>query len=385
MNDKILIRNPHHTKEGGDSSSIGSHRIPVTCFSIDQELIYWNFFLDFGPLNLGQLYRFSVKLNTLLAQTKKNNNVNGTEADGAVLFYSSTEDTKRANAIFLICAWQVLQLHRTPEEAFYGFQTPQNQQHQSQQYQQQAYQGAWCHPDDHYCNNDDDNDEDDDYDMVSSTCCVDSYHYESSSQQQQQQQQHSSFSSTNNQSSNHTHNRSHPPIYPLSIIGKHTIDTNLPAFHDASPYVCSYDLTILDCLTALMKAKQYQFFDWELSSSSSNNNNNGNLSYNNYNNNNGGAKFDIQEYEYFEQVEVRTQYIYIYIYMHIWFLLPVTRRLKMRMCYCRIRNNTNANIFLTPSLFLSQFTLILFIHKIYTIILLLFLTLSYTNIDISIL
>ena len=27
-------------------------------FCIDAELIYWNFFLDFGPLNLAQLYRF---------------------------------------------------------------------------------------------------------------------------------------------------------------------------------------------------------------------------------------------------------------------------------------------------------------------------------------
>lgn len=27
-------------------------------FCIDDELVYWNFFLDFGPLNLGQTYRF---------------------------------------------------------------------------------------------------------------------------------------------------------------------------------------------------------------------------------------------------------------------------------------------------------------------------------------
>jgi cell division cycle 14 len=35
-------------------------------FSIDSELIYWNFFLDFGPLNLGQLYRFCQGLNAKL-------------------------------------------------------------------------------------------------------------------------------------------------------------------------------------------------------------------------------------------------------------------------------------------------------------------------------
>jgi hypothetical protein len=35
-------------------------------FCVDHEFVYWNFFLDFGPLNLGQLYRFCEKLNRLL-------------------------------------------------------------------------------------------------------------------------------------------------------------------------------------------------------------------------------------------------------------------------------------------------------------------------------
>ena len=35
-------------------------------FSIDEELVYWNFFLDFGPLNLGQLYRFCTILKNKL-------------------------------------------------------------------------------------------------------------------------------------------------------------------------------------------------------------------------------------------------------------------------------------------------------------------------------
>ena len=35
-------------------------------FSIDDALVYWNFFLDFGPLNLGQLYRFCALLNQKL-------------------------------------------------------------------------------------------------------------------------------------------------------------------------------------------------------------------------------------------------------------------------------------------------------------------------------
>jgi len=85
-------------------------------FNIDNELVYWNFFLDFGPLNLGQLYRFCAKLNQKLSRS------NSRLSDKIICFYSSTAPSKRANAIFLICAWQVLYLDRTPEEAFHGFQ-----------------------------------------------------------------------------------------------------------------------------------------------------------------------------------------------------------------------------------------------------------------------
>ena len=89
-------------------------------FSIDDTLQYWNFFLDFGPLNLGQLYRFTVQLNDLLRKSKSTT-VTSTGERPSVLFYSSTNPAKRANAIYLICAWQVLELKRTPEQAFFGF------------------------------------------------------------------------------------------------------------------------------------------------------------------------------------------------------------------------------------------------------------------------
>jgi cell division cycle 14 len=78
-------------------------------FCIDNELVYWNFFLDFGPLNLGQLTRFCKKLNDKLRKFP------------AVCFYSCTDNSKRANAIFLICIWQMLYLDRTPDRAYAGF------------------------------------------------------------------------------------------------------------------------------------------------------------------------------------------------------------------------------------------------------------------------
>ena len=84
-------------------------------FTIDHErgLQYWNFFLDFGPLNLGQLYRFCSMLNQKLSLSKYR--------DKIIVFYSSSHPHRRTNAAFLICAWSILCLNRTPEEAFQPF------------------------------------------------------------------------------------------------------------------------------------------------------------------------------------------------------------------------------------------------------------------------
>lgn len=82
----------------------------IHMFSIDSQLVYWNFFLDFGPLNLGQLYRFCEKLNSKLQDSRLKSK--------AICFYSNFTGAKRANAVFLICSWQILYLNRTPEEAF---------------------------------------------------------------------------------------------------------------------------------------------------------------------------------------------------------------------------------------------------------------------------
>jgi len=218
QNHKILIRNPFLNTTNPDQ------KFPVVCFNIDDELIYWNFFLDFGPLNLGQLHRFSTRLNRLLANARKDNTT--------VLFYSSTLANKRANAIFLACAWQVLELNRTPEEAFRGFSF-------------EGYNGA-------------------------------KFGISSSSSTKTKNSTKSSPSSSNTKNIR-SMKSSNPPLLPLSSIGGQTIET-LPPFHDASPYRCVFELTLMDCLRALVKARQFNFFDW-------------------------GDKFDGQEYEHFEQVE----------------------------------------------------------------------------------
>lgn len=170
---------------------------PMHFFNIDSELVYWNFFLDFGPLNLGQLYRFSTKLNHKLKVLKNH----------TIVFYTSTLPAKRANGIYLICAWQLLYLGRSPEDSYRGFIRRDRELTRE---------------------------------VVSLT----------------------------------TNHSSKPPKVPSTTV------CALPPWHDASPCVCTYDLTVLDCLRGLSKAQTFGFFDLET--------------------------FNVEEYEHFEQVEVST-------------------------------------------------------------------------------
>jgi cell division cycle 14 len=191
---------------------------------VDDELVYWNFFLDFGPLNLGQLYRFTCHLNQLLADHPQT----------TILFFSSTQPAKRANAIFLISAWQVLELKRSPTQAYFGFSYYYDNNNINQQHQPTS-------------NSDDDPHAD---------------------------------AALLRPSPPSSKSRSTPPPWPLSSIGAATI-APLPPFHDASPCACSYELTVYHCLQAIIKARQYQFFDWD--------------------------SFNVEEYEHYEQVEVSIQ------------------------------------------------------------------------------
>ena len=122
-----------------------------------------------------------------------------------IVFYTSALPAKRANGIYLICAWQLLYLKRTPEESYRGFQR--------------------------------------DRDLPRGNCL----------------------------SANHS---SKPPKVPSTTV------CALPPWHDASPCVCTYDLTVMDCLRGLSKARACGFFDFET--------------------------FHVEEYEHFEQVEVST-------------------------------------------------------------------------------
>ncbi|KAK3090319.1 hypothetical protein FSP39_010921 [Pinctada imbricata] len=79
-------------------------------FCVDDELVYENFYADFGPLNLGLLYRYCCKLNKKLKSFSL--------AKKRIIHYTSFDARKRANAAFLISSYAIIYLKKTPEEAY---------------------------------------------------------------------------------------------------------------------------------------------------------------------------------------------------------------------------------------------------------------------------
>ncbi|XP_019386567.1 PREDICTED: dual specificity protein phosphatase CDC14A isoform X2 [Crocodylus porosus] len=79
-------------------------------FSTDEELVYENFYGDFGPLNLAMLYRYCCKLNKKLKSFSLSRK--------KIVHYTSFDQRRRANAAFLIGAYAVIYLKKTPEETY---------------------------------------------------------------------------------------------------------------------------------------------------------------------------------------------------------------------------------------------------------------------------
>lgn len=79
-------------------------------FCIDEQLVYRNFYSDFGPLNLAMLYRYCHKLNRKLKAPNL--------AKKCIVHYTTEDQHKRANAAMLIGSYAVIYLNKSPEEAF---------------------------------------------------------------------------------------------------------------------------------------------------------------------------------------------------------------------------------------------------------------------------
>eukprot|EP00052_Salpingoeca_macrocollata_P013961 m.109161 g.109161 ORF g.109161 m.109161 type:complete len:451 (-) comp19130_c0_seq2:993-2345(-) len=82
----------------------------ATFFSVDGRLTYTPFHLDFGPMNLSMLYKYCEYLNRVLLSPANRGRV--------IVHYTTFDERKRANAAFLIAAYAVIYLKRSPEEAF---------------------------------------------------------------------------------------------------------------------------------------------------------------------------------------------------------------------------------------------------------------------------
>ena len=158
-------------------------------------------------------------------------------------FYSSTQPAKRANAIFLISAWQILFLKRSPSQAYNGFLV------NPETGESTAILST--------------------NDTTTNTPSTNPTADETVPPQQ------GATGLTEQDLIHAANSRSLPPISQSQ--GAVTI-APLPPFHDASPVACTYELSVMDCLEGMVKAMQLGF--WSLDD------------------------FDLDEYEHFEQVEV---------------------------------------------------------------------------------
>ena len=82
-------------------------------FNIDDALVYRPFFKDFGPLNLASTYRFVVELEKLMT--------NADYSSSKIIHHTSLDVAKRANAAYLMGAYQVIVMKKSAVEAWAPF------------------------------------------------------------------------------------------------------------------------------------------------------------------------------------------------------------------------------------------------------------------------
>ena len=79
-------------------------------FNIDQELIYENFYSDFGPLNLAHIYRYCTKVNKKLKSYSL--------AKKKIVHYTSETPNYRVNAAFLAGCYQIIYLNKCANDVY---------------------------------------------------------------------------------------------------------------------------------------------------------------------------------------------------------------------------------------------------------------------------
>ncbi|KAL3816244.1 hypothetical protein ACHAXA_002190 [Cyclostephanos tholiformis] len=240
---------------------------------MDDELVYWNFFLDFGPLNLGQLYRFCERMNDKLSNPTLRNHV--------LCYYSGAGGSQRANATYLICAWSMLYLGRTLMESYNGFEEEEEVVEMEVEVEVEMADGR----------------------VVGDGGRRAGRHTEGAGTNKSlppwskmppprsKRGRGTSLPGGQQQPSRTT-------LMPQSPFARlHP----LPPYHDASPVACTYDLSVKDCLMGLDKARRFGFFKFGDATPSPPPSSSSPSSY--MMADGCPASFDVDEYEHFEQVE----------------------------------------------------------------------------------
>ncbi|KAF3928735.1 hypothetical protein AA313_de0208020 [Arthrobotrys entomopaga] len=92
----------------GKTSTPSKVRGPIF-FTVDDRLFYNKFHLDFGPMNIGHLYRFAICLHDFMSAKENKNR--------QIVFWSKADPKSRANAACLVTAYLVLVQNWPPHQA----------------------------------------------------------------------------------------------------------------------------------------------------------------------------------------------------------------------------------------------------------------------------
>eukprot|EP00827_Trimyema_finlayi_P001582 TRINITY_DN1639_c0_g1_i1.p3 TRINITY_DN1639_c0_g1~~TRINITY_DN1639_c0_g1_i1.p3 ORF type:complete len:141 (-),score=71.08 TRINITY_DN1639_c0_g1_i1:578-1000(-) len=102
-----MIRRPPRSTQSRSSAASDVYKRQ------DNDLVYEPFFADFGPLNLGMTYRFVTELEKLIKDKTYENYI--------IYHYTSLDCAKRANAAYLMGAFQIMVLKKTADDAWKPF------------------------------------------------------------------------------------------------------------------------------------------------------------------------------------------------------------------------------------------------------------------------
>ncbi|XP_072824220.1 dual specificity protein phosphatase CDC14A isoform X3 [Vicugna pacos] len=99
---------PVHSRDSTTASGNQEGKTMLTCLQLIRRASL--FYADFGPLNLAMVYRYCCKLNKKLKSYSLSRK--------KIVHYTCFDQRKRANAAFLMGAYAVIYLKKTPEEAY---------------------------------------------------------------------------------------------------------------------------------------------------------------------------------------------------------------------------------------------------------------------------